>query len=119
MDLKQQLYSWFQQHKGSRLPRSTWFETDNLSVYVRCRSTSANEPTKQIAAISTISVTYPGQGVGTSTISLIEDIVRELQYDGVAIEQVVNEQFANHLLKKGWLLCNDQNPPTLVKLFNY
>lgn len=113
-----EISSWFLQHKCSLLPKSTWFETESYAVYVRSKSNVSLHVGNPVAAISTISVTYPGNRVGTSLIDSITSTVAEIGYKGIAIEQVVNPKFAEYLARNGWSKFGDDEPPTYVKFFN-
>lgn len=109
---------WLETHINSQLPRSTWFESDQYMVYVRSKSNVSYFVGKPVAAISSITVTYPGNGTGSAVIAAIENIASSIGYAGVAIEEVINPRFESHLTQNGWLRFGGIEPPTFVKFFD-
>lgn len=96
-------------------PRSRWFENGEVQLYIRSRSTMLQQRCLALASIS-VQEECQGRRVGSDFIIDLENLAKKHTYEGLIVENVLNEKFGRHLsrLEYGRL---DSTPPSYYILF--
>jgi hypothetical protein len=98
-------------------PKNSWFQDEKLKVYLRKNATRyINGTPYTFVDLATIEVHDKGKGEFNNFLKQLENLVEEQGNDGLFIENVMDDGFRAAILKKGYVLANDEE--SVYKLFN-
>lgn len=94
---------------GVRFPRSKWFGCMLMEVYFRVNPVMKfKQGMKRVLVVSNVTVydEFRGQGVYSAFLSLVEDIGKKHNFDGIVIENVLDSKQQTIYTSRGYQMID-------------